>query len=99
LLAGAGGQGGYQYSIDNGATLSANQFFLNLEAGSYDVVVQDMAGCPATGVVVLTQPAALSAVYATQPVTCFGTCNGQLTITANGGTAPYLYSTDGGTTI
>src|SRR5690606_32098727 len=68
-------------------------------AGTYSIVVQDMAGCPATGTVTLTQPAPLTANYVSQAVTCFGTCDGQITVTANGGTTPYVYSSNNGVTI
>lgn len=99
FLDGSGGEGGYQYSIDNGVTLSPSPAFFGLEAGNYPIVVQDQVGCEATGNVILTQPAPLAAAYISQPVSCFGTCDGQLTINASGGTPPYLYSSDNGQTV
>src|SRR5690606_17039609 len=56
--------------------------------------------CTATTAVVnITQPAvALSATTTDTDVTCFGAADGEITVTASGGTAAYEYSIDGGTT-
>src|SRR5690606_21260839 len=56
--------------------------------------------CTATTAVVnITQPAiALSATTNNTDVTCFGAADGEITVTASGGTAAYEYSIDGGTT-
>ena len=37
-----------QYSIDNGLTFQASNVFDNLVAGTYNIVVEDAAGCQAT---------------------------------------------------
>lgn len=98
-LDGFGGEGGYQYSINNGTTFQPSQTFFGLSAGNYIAVVSDLAGCEATANIVLTEPAPLVGNYLTTPVVCFGDCNGIIQVTANGGTAPYLYSSNNGVTM
>ena len=98
-LSGQGGQGNYSYSIDNGDNFGSVNFFFGLPAGSYDVIVQDGVGCTSSNTVVLSQPSPLVASYITQPVTCFGSCDGEIQINAGGGTPQYTYSIDNGTTL
>jgi gliding motility-associated-like protein len=100
LLDGSGGQSGvYQYSITNSASFQTDPFFFNLPAGTYPIVVKDAAGCPASGNIVLTEPAALTAGLTTQDVSCSNSCDGMISITASGGTSPYFYSVDNGVTL
>ncbi len=40
-----GGNGDYRYSLDGGATWTDNTLFDNLDAGIYDVLIQDGNGC------------------------------------------------------
>lgn len=98
-LDGFGGTGNYTYSINNGTTTQANQTFFGLSAGNYPILVEDGSGCPATGNIILTEPAPLVANYLTTPVSCFGVCDGEIQIGPNGGTGPYFYSSDGGQTL
>jgi hypothetical protein len=88
-----GGTAPYQYSIGNGF-VSSNTFN-SVTAGSYQVVVMDANGCSAFDTVVLTVPNPISINFTNirQP-TC-GRLNGQFTITASFGTAPYTYSLNG----
>ncbi len=95
-LSASGGNGGYTYSNDNGATFQAGSTFFGLAAGNYDIVVQDVTGCTASGVVVVNEPPLLTSGYASVPVTCFGTCDGEISFTAAGGTPIYMYSVDNG---
>ncbi|MCA1800205.1 MAG: hypothetical protein LC650_02835, partial [Actinobacteria bacterium] len=91
-----GGATPYQYSL-NGTTFQSEATFSNLPPGTYQIHVQDVNGCTATDTdVTITEPAvlALTNVEATN-VTCNGNDNGTITITATGGTTPYLYSIDG----
>lgn len=72
-------------------------FSSNLLAGNYDVLVTDANGCTASTNEILTDAPApvVQNVNATN-VNCNGAGNGQLTITANGGTNPLQYSIDNG---
>jgi large repetitive protein len=91
-----GGTPSYTYSIDNGATFGAGESFFSLAAGTYSLAVQDAAGCQATGTATVNQPAVLTANYTPTAALCNGSCDGQIAVTAAGGTAPYLYSPDNG---
>lgn len=98
-LAATGGSGGYQFSIDNGATLSPVDAFFGLAAGTYPILIQDVALCQITGTVTVAEPPVLAATYTTTPALCNASCDGELAITASGGTAPYFYSSDNGSSF
>ncbi|WP_133158869.1 T9SS type B sorting domain-containing protein [Flavobacterium alvei] len=94
------------YSIDNGVTYQANATFSNLAAANYNAILKYSLGgfdCffPAQ-TITITGPA--SAVTASGGVAELAGCGptgteGKLRITnAQGGTAPYQYSFDGGLT-
>ncbi|HEX5002465.1 MAG TPA: PKD domain-containing protein [Bacteroidia bacterium] len=93
-----GGTSPLQFSIDNGVTLQPGNFFGNLSAGLYNLVVIDVLGCQATANVSITQPAQLTVNTQTTNTTC-SYSNGSLTLNANGGTGAYQYSANGGTTF
>lgn len=98
-ITGTGTSGALQYSIDNGVTFQGSNAFTGLAAGTYDVVIEDAAGCQATQQVTLnTTPAVSITNVATTDPTC-GNSNGTITITAGGGTAPLTYSIDNGVTF
>ncbi len=99
LLDGSGGTPGYQFSINNGASFQPDQVYFGLSAATYNIAVQDANGCITASTITLTQPTPLTAGYTPQGVSCFGTCDGQIAITPSGGTTPYTYSIDNGTTI
>jgi len=63
--------------------------------GTYEVLVTAAGGCADSTTVVITEPMVLlSAVTDSTQVTCADTCDGDATITAVGGTPPYLYLWD-----
>jgi len=97
-IVGSGGNGGYTFSIDNGTTFFPNGDFSGLAAGSYQTVVLDVNLCEATGIITVTEPPVLTATYAATPALCTSSCDGELAITATGGTGAYQYSTDDGVT-
>jgi SprB repeat len=68
-----------------------------LHAGTYTVTVTDANGCHKTQVLEVKQPVALTAKVTSKPV-CFGSVSGMITVAAAGGTAPYSYSINGGST-
>lgn len=93
----SGGGAPYDYSIDGGGVFDPSNFFGGLFPGTYDVVVRDAFGCEATGTAVVgaISGVIIDAVVVTD-VTCNGGADGELSITASGGTPPYEYSADGG---
>jgi len=73
-----------------------------LGPGSYVCIVNDIGcGCSDTSnVVTITQPLPLAATVspAVNP-SCFGACNGSITLLETGGVGPYQYSVDNGATF
>ncbi len=98
----SGGTGSLQYSRDGGTTYQPGNVFTDLNAGTYNaIVVKDANGCTqGTNSVTIAEPPAITATAAvTQDVTCNGGNNGEITITASGGTGTLQYSIDGGSTL
>ncbi|WP_394974436.1 T9SS type B sorting domain-containing protein [uncultured Croceitalea sp.] len=96
----SGGEAPYRYSIDNGTTYETTNTFVNQAAGSYNIRVLDANNCDVTQTYTITEPFTLSASAAvTALVECNPTAGAEVRITnAQGGTAPYEYSFDSGTT-
>ena len=90
----------YLYSIDGGAT-QVSGTFSGLAEGSYTVTILDDNGCTEDVPVTITEPTELTgAITAQTNVDCNGNSTGEVTVAADvgSGTAPYLYSIDGGVT-
>ncbi len=87
-----GGTQPHQYSIDNGMTFQASPDFTGLCSGTYDLVLQDANLCQATAQVIITEPTQLTNVITTIDALCNGYCDGEISVTAAGGTAPYTYN-------
>ncbi len=89
----SGGTAPYTFSIDNGNTTQANGNFTGLSAGVYDVIITDDNGCEGTGQVSVANIGgpSIDQLIATDP-SCPGACDGEMTVTASGGTPPYTYS-------
>ena len=87
-----GGTGKLLYSIDQVKYQESNTF-LNLTAGTYDVVVQDERGCFISETVTIEEPSQLSAqAINIQQELCVGDKNGSFSLDITGGTAPYKTS-------
>jgi gliding motility-associated-like protein len=96
----AGGTPPLQYSIDNGSNWQTSNVFLNLAAGTYNVMIKDANDCQVsfiTPVVIVGFPGPTLSQVTKTDASC-GNNNGSITVTASGGTAPLEYSKDGGTT-
>ena len=86
----------YAWSGSSSVTSSAN----NLCAGLYTITVTDNNGCTQETNFNVGQPTPLAFdSVITQNVTCFGYGNGSVSLYVNGGTPPYSYSIDNGTTF
>lgn len=92
-----GGTAPYSYSIDNGGTFQPTGEFYNLPAGNYPLFVKDNAGQTYTRTVEIVEPQIFNATgQFTDVFPCQGDNNGTITVSASGGTTPYLYSVNGG---
>lgn len=91
-----GGTPGYTYLWSNGsqaATISG------VPVGTYTVTVTDANGCTTTATVNLTVSEAFNPSASVTNVSCFGGNNGIITVTNANGTAPFMFSKDGGVTF
>ncbi len=92
-----GGSGIYTFSWTGpfGFTASTEDIS-GLNAGRYDLVVTDNAGCvqvmPAQWI---NAPPELTATTTQTDITCFGDADGSIDLTVAGGTAPYTYAWTG----
>ncbi len=95
-----GGSGDLMFTIDNGGNWQEDSLFIDLTPGLYFIKVKDANNCEmayANNPVIITQPSPLfiSDVEVTD-VNCHGYFEGQIEITATGGTPDYQYSIDDG---
>lgn len=86
----------FTFSLDN-ITYSTNANITGLTEGNYTAYVKGADGCIDSLDFVIGQPTAVAINATTNNATC-GQTNGQISITASGGTSPYEYSIDGGST-
>lgn len=88
----SGGVPNYSYSW-NTTPVQTTATATGLSAGNYTCTITDANGCTTTISGAVSEPAAaLNASLAAQTnVSCFGAVTGSATVTASGGTAPYLY--------
>jgi hypothetical protein len=98
-----GGIGPYTYSLVPGTgspagTYGSNNLFSNLAAGPYTAYVKDGGTCVSSANVTVGQGAALTVVL-TKVNTSTCVADGSIQAIPSGGTAPYQYSIDGGTTF
>ncbi|NPD47967.1 SprB repeat-containing protein, partial [Lentimicrobium sp. S6] len=100
LVVATGGTGDITYTINNGADISnITGDFSGLDDGSYNLTLVDANGCSltyASNPIVLTEPALfeITDVVSTD-VGCNGGADGEIVITATGGTTDYSYSIGG----
>ena len=76
----------------------SNKIATKLTAGIYTVTITDAGGCIISNIDTIIQPTKLHLFAATFPASCNGECNGQLTSTPSGGTSPYSYLWNSGST-
>ena len=94
-----GDTGNYAFSISPSTAQQQGNVFTGLAVGTYTVTVTDLnSSGEATAQISIVAPDALSIVVDTQQNNpCFESEQGALTVTASGGTAPYTYLWNSGT--
>ncbi|MEI7670329.1 MAG: T9SS type A sorting domain-containing protein, partial [Pseudomonadota bacterium] len=91
-----GGTPLYTYNWSNGST---EQVLFDLTPGNYTLTVSDANTQSGSIVVTITEPDAVSANVTHINASSASATDGSLTISANGGTSPYQFSKDGGSTF
>ncbi|GJM32429.1 MAG: hypothetical protein DHS20C18_14300 [Saprospiraceae bacterium] len=91
----SGGEMPYTYDWSTGGDTPT---ITGLAPGTYTVTVTGNAGCSAEGSVTIIEPTALMLNTSSLDVDCTGNADGQVTVTASGGTSPYTYLWDNGAT-
>ena len=92
----SGGVGGYTYLWSTGAT---TQDISGLSGGNYSVTITDANSCVSVYNYTVNEPtAALSVTGSVSDELCFGDSQGAITLTVGGGTGPYTYLWDHGST-
>ncbi|MBC7384229.1 MAG: T9SS type A sorting domain-containing protein, partial [Bacteroidia bacterium] len=91
-FAGKNGTAPYMYKLGSGAYQSSN-CFAGLAAGTYTVTLRDATGCTASTSITITQCTAVitPSVSSQVNISCSGWSTGGVTVTATGGTLPYMY--------
>lgn len=85
----SGGLAPYRYFWSNGDT---TQDLSNLKAGTYEVTVQDAAGCTEVSTAKVVEPDELAInLDNVRDIRCFGDNSGSINIGIKGGTTPYVY--------
>jgi len=78
----------YSYQWSNGNTTSLSD---SLTAGAYKIVITDANECADSTIVTLSDPAASSISFSAIMVICYGGSDGSVTVSASGGTQPYVF--------
>jgi gliding motility-associated-like protein len=85
-----GGTPPYSYSWS--PTPSLGSSLSNLTTGTYSLQFSDRNGCMSSTNAAVFQPAAALALATTiSSITCFNSANGSVSVSTNGGTAPYAF--------
>jgi len=94
-----GGTGALQYSMDNGATFQLGNVFNNLCAGNYDIIVEDLNGCQASTIEIVTEPVALAVTLGITDPLCNSSCDGLINSIPTGGDGNYIYTWSNGQSL
>ena len=85
----SGGTSPYSYLWNNGST---SEDVTGLKNGNYAVVIKDKNGCESTNSIVVSQPLApMSYQFLVDNPNCYGSLDGTINLTMNGGTSPYNF--------
>lgn len=90
----SGGTSPYRYSLSGGPFVNDTSF-TGLLAGNYALAIQDANNCVFNFSATIVEPDSLTvSISNTVNASCFGAADGQVLLSAFGGTAPYEFSTD-----
>ena len=93
----SGGIPPYNFSYDNGINYQISNTFNNLGAGNYSFLITDNNGCLSSTYSELIEPSVIISTTTATDVSCYGYCDGSVNATALGGTTPYSFTWNNGT--
>ncbi|MCR9101591.1 MAG: SprB repeat-containing protein, partial [bacterium] len=91
----ASGNAPFTYEWSTGATTAVIN---DLSAGTYTVTVTDAKGCQATTNTTISNQGGPTLAISPTDVDCFGASTGSVSLTVNGGTAPFQFNWSNGAT-
>jgi gliding motility-associated-like protein len=83
-----GGTAPYTYLWNNNATSSG---LTNIAAGTYTLTVTDATGCTASAQATISSNSGVTVTTIATNASCASNCNGAVSTSVSGGTAPYTY--------
>ena len=86
----SGGSGGFTFTW-NDLLGMVNDTVTGLCAGTYQVVVEDVAGCLDSATVTINEPDSIDIAITVEGTSCSGDCDGSAIAVATGGNFPYTY--------
>lgn len=92
VLSATGGVGPYTF-VWNTPVPKQGETNDEIPVGTWVAIVTDANGCTSSATVTITEPQSLTASVSFENVSCNGANDGSITVTANGGTAPYVGAT------
>ena len=90
-----GGAGGFSFAWSPGGAI--NDTLYNASAGSYTVTITDANGCTRSATTIVGSPSPIGLSFNATPASCNGGSDGQIILTASGGTGTLHYSWAGST--
>lgn len=91
-----GGNPAYAYTLVGGGTQASNTFN-SLPAGSYIIIITDQLGCTDTVTAIIPNSSGLIDANITSTNSDCGSSTGEIIVSPVGGSSPYQYSLNGGT--
>jgi subtilisin-like proprotein convertase family protein len=90
----SGGTAPYTYSL--GGNFAADSVFVAVPNGVYQLIVQDANGCTAVREIIVAVNTMIVSLQVNSAVLCNGGADGEILVNVGGGTAPFLFSLNGG---
>ncbi|MAJ89648.1 MAG: hypothetical protein CMD08_00005, partial [Flavobacteriales bacterium] len=79
------------FSKDNGVTYQSSNIFNSLSAGNYTFLVSDTNNCLSSTYANVIEPDQITSITSSIDASCYGYCDGNVSVTAIGGSPPYSY--------
>tara|TARA_B100001248_G_scaffold128576_1_gene96364 strand:+ start:5480 stop:9295 length:3816 start_codon:yes stop_codon:yes gene_type:complete len=93
----SGGTAPFMFSSNNGLTYQNSNIFSNLSVGNYSILISDSNNCLDSLNIEINSPSEIYSITSSDSLSCYNFCDGNVYVTAFGGTPPYNYSWDYGT--